>query len=200
MQRLRLFKSNNSIEFPSISIEPLLILYSLNNSFTSVLLPEPVAPTIPIFFPELISKLLNEDITKKANIVVIGAGFTGLAAARRLAELGFFDESKKKDDKGNRGFLGWRSSVDWMTGGLTDLDKKGNEFNLINPDNKKEKIEKLQTARKPKTIMIIKTVNKSSNSGSTTLQIPKSVKSMGVSQSSVNSTIKTIQELESAFT
>ena len=110
------------------------------------------------------------------------------------------DESKKKDDKGNRGFLGWRSSVDWMTGGLTDLDKKGNEFNLINPDNKKEKIEKLKTARKPKTIMIIKTVTKSMNSGSTTIQVPKSVKTMGVSQSSVNSTIKSLQELESAFT
>jgi len=41
--------------------------------------------------------------------------------------------SGEKKDKGNRGFLGWRSSVDWMTGGLTDLDKKGNEFNLINP-------------------------------------------------------------------
>ena len=50
----RLFKSNDSIEFPSISIEPLLILYSLNNSFTSVLLPEPVAPTMPTFLPGLI--------------------------------------------------------------------------------------------------------------------------------------------------
>ena len=49
--------------------------------------------------------------------------------------------------------------------------------------------------------MIIKTITKSSNSGSTTLQIPKSVKSnMMGGGSSVNSTIKTIQELESAFT
>ena len=48
--------------------------------------------------------------------------------------------------------------------------------------------------------MIIKTVTKSMNSGSTTIQVPKSVKTMGVSQSSVNSTIKSLQELESAFT
>ena len=35
--------------------------------------------------------------------------------------------------EGNRGFLGWRSSLDWMTGGLTDLDNKGSEGNLLNP-------------------------------------------------------------------
>ena len=58
---------------------------------------------------------------------------------------------------------------------------------------------KLTTSRKPKTTMIIKTITKSINSGSTTVQVPKSVKAMGVSQSSVNSTIKTLQELESAF-
>ena len=62
-------------------------------------------------------------------------------------------------------------------------------------------IEKLKTPRKPKSTMIIKTVTKSSKSGSTTLQIPKSVKSnMRGGGSSVNSTIKTLQELESAFT
>ena len=35
--------------------------------------------------------------------------------------------------EGNRGFLGWRSSLDWMTGGLTDFDEKGSEGNLLNP-------------------------------------------------------------------
>ena len=49
--------------------------------------------------------------------------------------------------------------------------------------------------------MIIKTVTKSSKSGSMTPQIPKSVKSnMRGGGSSVNSTIKALQELESAFT
>ena len=62
-------------------------------------------------------------------------------------------------------------------------------------------IEKLKTPRKPKSTMIIKTVTKSSKSGSMTLQIPKSVKSnMRGGGSSVNSTIKALQELESAFT
>jgi len=53
------------------------------------------------------------------------------------------DDVKEEKDKGNRGFLGWRSSVDWMTGGLTDLDKKGNEFNLINPKDDDSEIESL---------------------------------------------------------
>ena len=35
--------------------------------------------------------------------------------------------------EGNRGFLGWRSSLDWVTGGLTDFDEKGSEGNLFNP-------------------------------------------------------------------
>ena len=57
-------------------------------------------------------------------------------------------------------------------------------------------IEKLKTPRKPKSTMIIKTVTKSSKSGSMTLQIPKSVKSnMRGGGSSVNSTIKALQEL-----
>ena len=62
-------------------------------------------------------------------------------------------------------------------------------------------IEKLKTPRKPKSTMIINTVTKSSKSGSMTLQIPKSVKSnMRGGGSSVNSTIKALQELESAVT
>jgi len=77
---------------------------------------------------------------------------------------GSIDKLKKKKDKGNRGFLGWRSSVDWMTGGLTDLDKKGNDFNLINPKNKKEKIEKLKTPRKGSKVIMLN--NESSNSSS----------------------------------
>ena len=43
--------------------------------------------------------------------------------------------------EGNRGLLGWRSSLDWMTGGLTDFDKKGNDFNLFNgKSDKKEQL------------------------------------------------------------
>ena len=38
-----------------------------------------------------------------------------------------------QQQEGNRGFLGWRSSLDWMTGGLTDFDEKGSEGNLFNP-------------------------------------------------------------------
>ncbi len=36
-------------------------------------------------------------------------------------------------EEGDRGFLGWKSSLDWMTGGLTDFDNKGSEGNLFNP-------------------------------------------------------------------
>tara|TARA_B100000902_G_scaffold153376_1_gene149913 strand:- start:3518 stop:5038 length:1521 start_codon:yes stop_codon:yes gene_type:complete len=52
--------------------------------------------------------------------------------------------STEQNKEGNRGFLGWRSSLDWMTGGLTDLDKKGNDFNLIN--NKSQKTDQLKDA------------------------------------------------------
>ena len=48
-------------------------------------------------------------------------------------------EGGKKD--GNRGFLGWRSSLDWMSGGLTDFDKKGSDWNLFNgKSDKKEQL------------------------------------------------------------
>ncbi len=47
------------------------------------------------------------------------------------------DTPTEQKKEGNRGFLGWRSSVDWLTGGLTDLDKKGSDFNLINPKSQK---------------------------------------------------------------
>ena len=43
--------------------------------------------------------------------------------------------------EGNRGFLGWKSSLDWMTGGLTDFDKKGSDWNLFNgKSDKKEQL------------------------------------------------------------
>ena len=41
--------------------------------------------------------------------------------------------------EGNRGFLGWKSSLDWMTAGLTDFDEKGsggNPFNSISGGRK----------------------------------------------------------------
>ena len=81
-----------------------------------------------------------------------------------------------------------------------DIESVSEEMN-IQPMMKQinSQVGKLTTSRKPKTTMIIKTITKSINSGSTTVQVPKSVKAMGVSQSSVNSTIKTLQELESAF-
>ena len=43
------------------------------------------------------------------------------------------EEITPNKKEGNRGFLGWRSSLDWMTGGLTDFDEKGSEGNLFNP-------------------------------------------------------------------
>ena len=81
-----------------------------------------------------------------------------------------------------------------------DIESVSEEMN-IQPMMKQinSQVGKLTTSRKPKTTMIIKTITKSINSGSTTVQVPKSVQAMGVSQSSVNSTIKTLQELESAF-
>ena len=82
-----------------------------------------------------------------------------------------------------------------------DIESVSEEMN-IQPMMKQinSEVGKLTTPRKPKTTMIIKTITKTLNSGSTTVQVPKSVKAMGgVSQSSVNSTIKTLQELESAF-
>ena len=42
------------------------------------------------------------------------------------------EEITPNKKEGNRGFLGWRSSLDWMTGGLTDFDNKGSEGNLLN--------------------------------------------------------------------
>jgi len=68
---------------------------------------------------------------------------------------------KKKKDEGNRGFLGWRSAADWMTGGLTDLDGKGNDFNLI----KKEKNVKVQEPFKKKKTPIVVSVPTGGQSG-----------------------------------
>jgi len=103
---------------------------------------------------------------------------------------------------GQVGKLPFDKLGDFPMGELTkNIESLQEEFN-IEPKGRERNLEikKLTTPRKPKSTMIIKTINKSSNSGSMTLQIPKSVKSMGGSQSSVNSTIKTLQELESAFT
>tara|TARA_B100000700_G_scaffold329859_1_gene453296 strand:- start:4870 stop:6531 length:1662 start_codon:yes stop_codon:yes gene_type:complete len=68
---------------------------------------------------------------------------------------------KKKKDEGNRGFLGWRSAADWMTGGLTDLDGKGNDFNLI----KREKNIKVQEPFKKKKTPIVVSVPTGGQSG-----------------------------------
>tara|TARA_B100000965_G_C19513718_1_gene723122 strand:- start:419 stop:1243 length:825 start_codon:yes stop_codon:yes gene_type:complete len=54
------------------------------------------------------------------------------------------DTPSEEKKEGNRGLLGWRSSLDWMTGGLTDFDKKGSDFNLIN--NKSQKTNQLKEA------------------------------------------------------
>jgi len=90
---------------------------------------------------------------------------------------------------------------DFPIGEFTKNIESASEEINIQPMMKQinSEVGKLTTPRKPKTTMIIKTITKTLNSGSTTVQVPKSVKSMGVSQSSVNSTIKTLQELESAF-
>ena len=47
------------------------------------------------------------------------------------------NDALQDKEGGNRGFLGWRSSLDWMTGGLTDFDKKGSNFNLFNDPGKR---------------------------------------------------------------
>ena len=90
---------------------------------------------------------------------------------------------------------------DFPIGEFTKNIESASEEINIQPTMKQinSEVGKLTTPRKPKTTMIIKTITKTLNSGSTTVQVPKSVKAMGVSQSSVNSTIKTLQELESAF-
>ena len=90
---------------------------------------------------------------------------------------------------------------DFPIGEFTKNIESASEEINIQPMMKQinSEVGKLTTPRKPKTTMIIKTITKTLNSGSTTVQVPKSVKAMGVSQSSVNSTIKTLQELESAF-
>ena len=102
---------------------------------------------------------------------------------------------------GQIGKLPFDKLGDFPIGEFTkDIESVSEEIN-IQPMMKQinSEVGKLTTPRKPKTTMIIKTITKTLNSGSTTVQVPKSVKSMGVSQSSVNSTIKTLQELESAF-
>tara|TARA_B100000427_G_scaffold128741_1_gene107149 strand:+ start:6493 stop:7995 length:1503 start_codon:yes stop_codon:yes gene_type:complete len=77
-----------------------------------------------------------------------------------------FDNLTTKKDKGNRGFLGWRSAADWMTGGLTDLDKKGNDFNLINPKKKDLKSRKLSTPRKRSVVYMLNNQGSSGSGGS----------------------------------
>ena len=125
--------------------------------------------------PEFITKMIQGNVDTTSGKLQEAGSLMKKLVAEHSEQMkgvdGIFDDmqgsidklkKKKKEDKGNRGFLGWRSSVDWLTGGLTDLDKKGNEFNLINPKNKKEKIEKLKTPRKGSKVIMLN--NESSNS------------------------------------
>ncbi len=125
--------------------------------------------------PEFITKMIQGNVDTTSGKLQEAGSLMKKLVAEQSEQMkgvdGIFDDmqgsidklkKKKKEDKGNRGFLGWRSSVDWLTGGLTDLDKKGNEFNLINPKNKKEKIEKLKTPRKGSKVIMLN--NESSNS------------------------------------
>ena len=91
---------------------------------------------------------------------------------------------------------------DFPIGELTkDIQSIQGGFNIEPKVREKNvEIEKLTTSRKPKTTMIIKTNTKTSSSGSTAVQIPKSVKTVGGSSVNSSSIIKTLQELESAFT
>jgi len=91
---------------------------------------------------------------------------------------------------------------DFPIGELTkDIQSIQGGFNIEPRVREKNvEIEKLTTSRKPKTTMIIKTNTKTSSSGSTAVQIPKSVKTVGGSSVNSSSIIKTLQELESAFT
>tara|TARA_B100001113_G_scaffold66026_1_gene50753 strand:- start:1902 stop:3470 length:1569 start_codon:yes stop_codon:yes gene_type:complete len=125
--------------------------------------------------PEFITKMIQGNVDTTSGKLQEAGSLMKKLVAEQSEQMkgvdGIFDDmqasidklkKKKKEDKGNRGFLGLRSAVDFMTGGLTDLDKKGNEFNLINPKNKKEKIQKLKTPRKGSKVIMLN--NESSNS------------------------------------
>ncbi len=73
-------------------------------------------------------------------------------------------ENKKE---GNRGFLGWRSSLDWMTGGRTDMDGMGNTPDQIqpNPIQPTTEVSSITQERKGKVIYIQKSVSPTSSSG-----------------------------------
>jgi len=103
---------------------------------------------------------------------------------------------------GQIGKLPFDKLGDFPIGELTkDIQSIQGGFNIEPRVREKNvEIEKLTTSRKPKTTMIIKTNTKTSSSGSTAVQIPKSVKTVGGSSVNSSSIIKTLQELESAFT
>ena len=73
-------------------------------------------------------------------------------------------ENKKE---GNRGFLGWRSSLDWMTGGRTDMDGMGNTPDQIqpNPIQPTTEVSSITQERKGKVIYIQKSVSPTSSGG-----------------------------------
>ena len=70
----------------------------------------------------------HEQVTEAREFLKNPAGGGGQVQEPVQAET---EQTQKKE--GNRGFLGWRSSADWLTGGLTDFDEKGSEGNLFNP-------------------------------------------------------------------
>ena len=67
----------------------------------------------------------NRNLTEEQRAILESQGGADNISPAMMSEI--------PEEKGNRGFLGWRSSLDWMSGGLLDLDKKGSDFNLINP-------------------------------------------------------------------
>jgi len=71
----------------------------------------------------------EEQVTEAQNFLKDPAGSGGTVQPTTTGE----EITPNNKKEGNRGFLGWRSSLDWMTGGLTDLDNKGSEGNLLNP-------------------------------------------------------------------
>ena len=73
-------------------------------------------------------------------------------------------EDKKE---GNRGFLGWRSSLDWMTGGRTDLDGMGNTPDQIqpNPIQPTTEVSSITQERKGRVIYIQRSVSPTSSGG-----------------------------------